>query len=554
MNTLNVLYHLALADFYERARRYRFLLTLAAVIYLGVLVNNGTMFFYLMSGDITPKFRGEFNSAWIGTMTVLVTNSFLGLFGFYLVTDCIERDIRTGVGQIIATTPVRRATYLIGKWISNFAVLSVLELIMAAAAAIMVLLKREAALDLGALLMPFLAVALPCMALIAALAVVFETVPWLRGVLGNALYFFLWLLILVAVLAGGVLLGALQDSAGAGASVSASSASVNVGAMIELPTLKDPMGFGVFRESLFAAALAAYPNEKISLMGIQAGPAPQFEVFDWPGLAWTPGIVAGQWLWAILGLGLILLSALWFARFDPAREGLRRARAKPEQGKESEPAAQRPKIPRIALPTLSPFVSRLAQANPFLGVLFAELRMLLKGRRWWWWLVAGGLNIAILSSPLAMAKQYLLPFAWLWPLAIWSEMGNRERKNNTSQMVFSSARPVLRQLPAAWLAGVLATALFGIAGALVPLSHGDLPALAGWVGAVVFVPALALALGVFSSGSRAFEVVYLIWWYIGPLQKSQGLDFTNGAPQVYLLAAAALLLLSAYWRGRQVRV
>ena len=32
-------------------------------------------------------------------MTVLVTNVFLGLFGFYLVNDCIERDIRTGVGR-----------------------------------------------------------------------------------------------------------------------------------------------------------------------------------------------------------------------------------------------------------------------------------------------------------------------------------------------------------------------------------------------------------------------------------------------------------------------
>ena len=43
MNTMRVLYHLALADFFERTRRFSFLLTLAAVIYLGVLVNNGTV-------------------------------------------------------------------------------------------------------------------------------------------------------------------------------------------------------------------------------------------------------------------------------------------------------------------------------------------------------------------------------------------------------------------------------------------------------------------------------------------------------------------------------
>jgi hypothetical protein len=381
--------------------------------------------------------------------------------------------------------------------------------------------------------MPFLAVALPNMALTAALAVVFETVPWLRGAVGNVVYFFVWTFATVTWNLAGT----------------------------QLTFIKDPIGNNIFGTSLYASASAAFPNESITKLlnvGSFNMPGSQIKAFNWTGLDWTPGIVAGQWSWAVFGLGLILLSAVWFARFDPSREGLRRVRGKPEEAKEGEPAAPRKKAPRIALPNLSPLVSKLAQVNPFLGVLFAELRMLLNGRRWWWWAITAGLNIAILTSPLSAAKQYLLPLAlplvWLRPLAIWSEMGNRERKNNTSQMVFSSARPVLRQLPAAWLAGVLATALLVIGGAVFFLSTGDLPGLAGWAGAVVFVPTLALALGVISSGSRVFEVVYLIWWYIGPLQKTAGMDFTSGAPQAYLLAAAGLLLLSAYWRGRQVRV
>lgn len=146
MNTLNVVYHLALADFYERARRFSFLLTLAAVIFMGILVNNGTLFLSLGSTDPNLRqlsYRGEFNSAWIGTMTVLVLNFSLGLFGFYLVSDCIKRDIRTGVGQIIATTPVSRVQYMIGKWISNCLVFYVLVLILAAAATIMVLFQGD---------------------------------------------------------------------------------------------------------------------------------------------------------------------------------------------------------------------------------------------------------------------------------------------------------------------------------------------------------------------------------------------------------------------------
>jgi hypothetical protein len=532
MNTMRVLYHLALADFYERARRYSFLLTLAAIILLGVLVNNGTLGMDLGSGggnQPVTRYHGELNSAWIGTMTVMVANTFLGLFGFYLVSDCIKRDIRTGVGQIIATTPVSRAVYLVGKWISNCLVLAVLVLILAAAAVIMVLIQSETALDLGVLLMPFLAVALPNMALIAALAVVFETVPWLRGAVGNVIYFFVWIFSLMA--------WTLTRTT--------------------LPSLIDPIGYNIFGTSLYASASAAFPNDsiiKLLSVGSHNMTGAQIKVFNWTGVDWTLGIVGGQWSWVLFGLGLILLSALWFARFDPAREGLRTVRAKPEAAKEGESTAPRVKFPRLALPSLCPLVSRLAQANPFLGVLFAELRLLFNGRRWWWWAILVGLNFAIFTSPIEITKTYLIPIAWLWPLAVWSTMGNRERKNNTSQMVFASARPVLRQLPAAWLAGVLATALLVIGGAVFSFSNGDLPGLAGWVGAVVFVPTLALALGVFSSGSRVFEVAYVIWWYIGPLQKTLGMDFTAGAPQVYLLAAAGLLLLSAYWRGRQVRV
>ncbi|HSB66988.1 MAG TPA: ABC transporter permease subunit, partial [Anaerolineales bacterium] len=361
MNTLRVLYHLALADFYERARRFSFLLTLAVVIFMGVLVNNGTFFLSLGSTDpnlVSSSYRGELNSAWIGTMTVLVLNLFLGLFGFYLVSDCIKRDIRTGVGQIIATTPIRRAQYLIGKWISNCLVLYVLVLILAAAAAIMVLLQGKAALDLSALLLPFLAVALPFMTLVAALAMVFESVPWLRGTVGNVLYFALWM--------------------GVGVP------SLKVG--MALPILNDPLGIDVFRASLYAGANAAFPNEAIGALGITGFVDAQYKVFNWSGLAWTPGIIAGHWLWALFGLGLILLSAVWFARFDPSREGLRRVRVKPDEVKEGEPATPPKKIPHIVLPNLSPLVSKIAGANLFLGVLFAELRMLLNGRRWWWWL------------------------------------------------------------------------------------------------------------------------------------------------------------------------
>src|SRR3984957_3402433 len=42
------------------------------------------------------------------------------------------------------------------------------------------------------LLAPFLLIALPAMAVVAAIAVLFETISWLRGGFGNVVYFFVW--------------------------------------------------------------------------------------------------------------------------------------------------------------------------------------------------------------------------------------------------------------------------------------------------------------------------------------------------------------------------
>lgn len=107
---LNALYHMLKADFLERTRRYSFLTTMLLVFYLGYAINAGLITIHL------DNYRGVYNSAWVGSLTALVINFFLGIAGVYLVKNTIERDERTGVGEIIATTPLSKAQYVLGKW------------------------------------------------------------------------------------------------------------------------------------------------------------------------------------------------------------------------------------------------------------------------------------------------------------------------------------------------------------------------------------------------------------------------------------------------------
>jgi len=76
-------------------------------------------------------------------MMSLIATCFIGLFGFYLVKGSIARDRETGVGQILATTPLTRPLYLIGKALSNFAVLMSMVLVLIVAALVIQLLRGE---------------------------------------------------------------------------------------------------------------------------------------------------------------------------------------------------------------------------------------------------------------------------------------------------------------------------------------------------------------------------------------------------------------------------
>lgn len=109
-------WHLLRADFLERVRRYGFLVTLLFAAWLGYLVSIGAVRLWI------GNTRGVYDSAWVGALTALVVNTFLSLAGFYVVKNTVERDRQTGVGQILASTPMSKPLYTLGKTASNLAI------------------------------------------------------------------------------------------------------------------------------------------------------------------------------------------------------------------------------------------------------------------------------------------------------------------------------------------------------------------------------------------------------------------------------------------------
>jgi ABC-type transport system involved in multi-copper enzyme maturation permease subunit len=536
--------HLSRADLLDRIRRTSFLVVLVSSVFAGFLAvpQAGAGYRVLQVGTQ----RGVYDSAWIGLMFGLIAALHLPLAGFYLVKNAVGRDRQTGVGEIIATTPIRKPVYVLGKWLSNMAVLVLILGVMTAMAVVMQLVRGEdMTIRLGALVPTIWLMALPVLAIAAALAVLFECTPVLRSGWGNVIFLFLWLFSLAAVL---------------GTSIDEETGLVRPGA--DLYSFSAPMA------SMQEQVLAADPEADVSSGLIMTGREIE-STFVWDRFRWTAGTVLERLRWLGLAFLLALAAAIPFDRFDPARRQRRPEGTDLEVRHELAPTVGA----RAASVTRLTPLPASARRGRFPGVLLAELKLMLIGRSRLWTIGAIGLNAAclLLSSaavqrhlqlPSVVVERYLPAAVWLWPLVVWAQMGARERRFNTGQMVFSAPRPALRQLPATWLAGVL-VAVVATSGAWLRLAlTGELLSLLGWFAGVLFVPALALALGVWTGSSRVFEAGYLFLWYLGALEGVPGLDFTGssavgqvmGMQLVYLPLSAGLVALAMIGRWRRVAV
>jgi hypothetical protein len=529
---LGTLYHLVRADFWERVRRGQFLLTLGMMLLGGYLLVPPAGASYMVGLhpvelNTLTYYRGVYNSAWVGTIVAAMSAWLLSLLGFYLVKGSIERDRETGVGQLIAACPLGRTLYIVGKWLSNVAVLVALVCTMALAAGAMQLIRGEQMhLQLVGLLSPFLWLTLPPLVLVAALAILFETVPGLRVGPGNAAYALAWFALLPV--------------------------SFNV-----LP------GMDLIEPSVLATLQERFPAGDFSAsQGINPAWYGGAHTFAWEGIPWTPGIILGRLAWIGASLVVVTLAILAFTRGG----GLLGERLLPGPARKRAPRPDKRSGTRagigaaqVQLQALTPLPAG-AKRFRFGRLYRAELRLALARQPWWWFAGAVGWVVAGLLAPVDVSREYLLPAAWLWPLLIWSAMGTCEMRYRTSDLIFPNAHMLRRQLPATWLAGLTVTLVTGcgVAGRLA--LAGEWPVLLAWAVGALFIPTLALALGTWSGSGKAFEGVYALLWYVGPLNQLPVLDFMGtsdkaiaaNVPLNFLALTAVLMGLAVLGRMRQI--
>jgi hypothetical protein len=495
----------------------------------------GALFFgYLViTGKYTVQFseyRSIYNSVWFGTLMATTCATMFSIVGFYLVKNSIKRDRLTGVGQIIAATPLSNLEYILAKFVSNFLVLLAMVTVMAAMALVMLILHNESGtIDLWAFSVPFLLIATPAMMLVAAVAVFFETIRWLRGSFGNILYLFMAEMMLV--------MGMMRNN------------------------LLDLGGINLYTTSVNAAIQQAYPGAKV---GMQMGFITMVEdlrtdastTFLWNGIEWTQEALLFRFIWIGLALCVLVFALPFFDRFNPASVKRKKTRKKASAATVDMKAAASSRDSTIKYTQ----IDAPKTVFNFLSMFTAELRLMLRGYHWSWYLIAAGLMIAQWAAPFDIARMYMAPMSMVWPLLIWSSMGTREAHYHTWDLLFSSPMPLKRQLPALYLAG-LSIAMISIGGmALRGLLAGEVYYSAALLTGALFTSSLALGFGTLSGSKKLFEVVYLMAWYIGSIDQVAALDLlgttdaaiTAAKLTTLILLSLGLLIMSIWARRRQV--
>ena len=521
MTAVRAWLHTALSDLRARLRDRRFLLMMAACIYLGHSVLTGRI--ELTLGGRT--YRGVENAAWMGTVLSLSAAFLLTVFGFYLVRGVLARDRQARTAPLVASSPVRSVTYLLGKWAGGTVFLLLLAGSMALSLAVLFALDGPGLPAPGAILTPFLLVVVPVAAAVTAVALAFECLPGLGGTVGGVLYFMGAVAVVTAPAFG--------------------------------PVPLDLLSMRAFHDSMTEALLQQYPEADLGPMftfGYFRDAAGELKVFPWDGIALTADLVARR-AGLVLGSAVLVAgAALPFGRFDPSPAWWAQMGAGLPSSDEdpSGPAARDTPSASAASPDSS--VAEPPSRPASLGRLSASLSLrplrlfLAEGRRalwqrsWTWHLGALALIGAGWGWP---THTGLLVVAWLWPMPLWSDLGVRETVCRVAPLVDTALYPRAQRV-AAWAVGST-VALALVAGPV--LWGGQWAALVG----VFFVPALALAAGRLSHSPRLFEIVYLVLWYIGVANQTAALDF-GGVAQAptatllgYSVAAAGLLAAAVLW-------
>jgi len=436
--------------------------------------------------------RVLYNSAAIGMGTSMLASIFIGLFGFYVVSNAVRRDVNSRCGFVIASKTMRTSEYILGKFLGNVVFLTTFIAGYMVASMAMLLMRGEAPLEPLIFMKQYAIVTPSTIVFISVAAIVFESIPWLSGRVGDVLYFFFY----------------------------AASLGIVVSMMVRgghgLARFFDVSAFGYLMEQ----TQRTFHTQALSIGASSFDPrkAPLvIDGFHLAGDAWATRLVS-----TLTPIPLLLVARVFFHRFDPAR--IRAAGAKGTRGWMRS-------VDAMAKPFARPFA-----AIPVRGAAMTDA-MLTFAITPFAAVALIGISIAALATPKSLPITFAIAAVFI------ADVASRDRRAGTTHLL--SASPRLREniVPWKFASSSIVAAILLIA----PLIQSG----AKLLPAILFIAAAATSLGIISGNPKTFIVLFLTFWYVmvNDHGKTKSLDFAGfyatpaiGVTAMYAAIAIAFIV------------
>ncbi len=448
---------------------------------------------------------------------------FVGLFGYYVISNAIRRDVISRCGVLAATTPMRSGEYLLGKFLGNLAFLATFLAGFMLSSMAMLIVRGEARIEPLVFVQQYLLLTPAAIIFVSAVAVLFESIPFLSGKIGDVFYFFFWMTFMGF---------ALGDQVSGG--------------KMSWARCLDFSGFGFMIDQM----TRTLHTDSISIGASSFDPTKAPIVF--PGLRMQPEWVAPRILSMLLPLLFLPVASLFFHRFDPVRT--RQTSDKSNRKWISKIQNLFKPLSRRTVAMLMP----LARGQSFAAAIWADAVLTLT--LFPLVLVAFvGITIVTLSG---VPLDGFLPIVFAALALVVSDIATRDRRAGTTAILYGAPR--LREHFVWWkLGSALVLSFILCAAPLVRVGSAGPHAVSAFLVGIVFVAALATSMGAITSNAKTFIVVFLSFWYVVVNDKGATalLDFagfygtaTFRTTLVYgAVAVAALLAAQLFHRARLVR-
>jgi hypothetical protein len=435
--------------------------------------------------------RVLYNSAAIGMGTSMLASLFIGLFGFYVVSNAVRRDVTSRCGYVIAATTMRSGEYIIGKFLGNVVFLTTFIAGYMAASMTMLLVRGEAPLEPLIFMKQYAIVTPSTIVFVSVAAIIFESIPWLSGRFGDVFYFFVY------AASMGLVAGSMEHGGGG------------------VLRFFDFSSFGYLMEQCrdtfhtHSMSIGSSPfnpaKAPITIAGLNLG-----------GDAWATRLVS-----TITPIPMLLIARLFFHRFDPAR--IRAAGAKGKRGWMRSFNA-------MAKPFARPFASIPVRGAALTDALMTFATTPFTG------VALIGITVAAIAAPKSLPITFAIAAIFI------ADVASRDRRAGTTALL--SASPRLRENYVIWKfasSSIVAAMLL-----LIPIVRNPIVLIA-----ILFIAAAATSLGVISGNPKTFIVLFLTFWYVvvNDAGKTKSLDFAAfygkvpaGVPMMYVAIAIGFIL------------